>query len=81
MMGPQLGPINLFGEGSQEAKGEQARMVRPAPSPGRAWAASALAARRLFSRTEGPAPLAHPIRSLPSPIPPACYTRRPAPDA
>mmetsp|Transcript_23993 Transcript_23993/g.77445 ORF Transcript_23993/g.77445 Transcript_23993/m.77445 type:complete len:366 (-) Transcript_23993:37-1134(-) len=25
-MGPQLGPINLFGEGSQEAKGEQARM-------------------------------------------------------
>jgi hypothetical protein len=28
MMGPQLGPINLFGEGSQEAKGEQARMVR-----------------------------------------------------
>ncbi|EOD03984.1 hypothetical protein EMIHUDRAFT_425512 [Emiliania huxleyi CCMP1516] len=26
MMGPSLGPVNLFGEGSQEAKGEQARM-------------------------------------------------------
>ena len=32
MMGPSLGPVNLFGEGSQEAKGEQARMVRTVAS-------------------------------------------------
>jgi hypothetical protein len=29
MMGDAFAPVNLFEEGGQEAKGEQARMVRP----------------------------------------------------